>query len=160
MHQWAKSAKKYALFSLFTLAVLMGISATKDKKNNVNIPPMVVQGFLKKVKDNTSWKVAFATGVSEQIVFMSVSSTTSPHNEIGMKTHLFDQAILIVEGRGEVILNGTSQSFSANDLIFVPKGTAYNIINGDPKKALKLVSFSSAKDIPAGAVYETKMDEQ
>lgn len=123
-----------------------------------DIQPVIEKQFIEKAKQNTHWKTAFVTGKHEQIVFMNVSPATNPSNEIGMEEHSFDQVILIVEGRGNLILNNQSTSVKEGDMIFIPQGMPHNIINQDQQKGLKLISFYSDTDIPKGAIYKTKAD--
>ena len=121
--------------------------------------PMVAHDFIKEAKHNTDWKVAFATGEQEQVVFMSISPHTNPNNEIGEEVHPFDQVILIVQGKAMAVLNQKSTQVGSGDLIFVPRGTKHNVINMGKKSELKLVSFYSQNDIPRDAVYKTKADQ-
>lgn len=129
----------------------IGKRTTKGK-----VQPMVVHEFIEKAKENENWKVAFATGAEEQIVFMNVSFHTNPNNDIGMEVHSFDQVILIVEGEGKAVLNGKTSTVEEGSMIFIPKGTQHNIINLGPDDSLKLISFYSDTDIPEGSVYKTK----
>lgn len=119
-------------------------------------PPMVIDKLFDKVKANNNWKKAMATGKQAQVVFMSVSPTTNPKNEIGMETHTFDQVIIIAEGNAKVDLNGKTSTVKENDMIFIPAGTAHNVINLNANKALKLVSVYSETDIPANSTLEKK----
>jgi quercetin dioxygenase-like cupin family protein len=119
--------------------------------------PLIVKNVAEVAKKNTNWKVAYATGEQEQIVFMNVSTKTNPKNEIGVETHSFDQTIWIVEGQARAVLAGNESIVQAGDLIFIPKGTEHNVINIG--KELKLISFYSMTDIPAGSVYKTKTDQ-
>ncbi len=120
--------------------------------------PFVAQEFIEEAKKNSAWKMAFATAKHEQIVFMCVTPSTSEKNEIGMEVHPFDQVILIVDGSGKTVLNGKETDFKAGDLIFIPEGTQHSVINQG--KELKLISFYSATDIPAGTVYKKQSDEK
>ncbi len=127
--------------------------------NNKITPPNTMAQIFEKAKENNNWKVAFATGKDAQVVFMSVSPSTNPKNEIGMETHNFDQIIFIVEGHGKAVLDGKTSTANTGDMVFIPQGTAHNIINLNPDKALKLVSVYSSMDIPANAVYKKNTDE-
>lgn len=121
--------------------------------------PMVAQNFIEEAKKNNNWKTAFATGKNEQVVFMNVSPSTNPNNEIGIEVHPFDQVILIVEGKGKAVLDGKPSMVKEGDMIFIPQGISHNVINLDKKKGLKLISFYSDTDIPQGAVYQKKSDQ-
>lgn len=147
-------------FLIAALAMLFTVSIDAAGKEAVNdeIQPIVVAQFLEKAKKNNNWKTAFITGKQEQIVFMNVSPLTNPDNEIGMEEHPFDQAILIVEGKGKAVLERQTSIVKEGDMIFIPQGTPHNIINLDQTKGLKLISFYSETDIPKGAVYGKKAD--
>lgn len=119
----------------------------------------IAPDFLEKAKKNENWKKAFITGEQEQIVFMNISLQTNPENEIGEEIHTFDQAILIVEGRAQCVLNDTKSKVQSGDLIFVPRGTRHNVINLEKNKPLKIVSFYSETDMPANTTYKTKQDQ-
>lgn len=144
------------------ITAISAISFTSIEKNASNdqmIQPVIAQQFYEQAKKNNYWKTAFATGKHEQIVFMNISPLTNPNNEIGVETHPFDQIILIVEGDGKAILHGKESPVKAGDMIFIPQGIPHNVINLDPEKALKLISFYSDTDIPTGSVYKRKVDE-
>jgi quercetin dioxygenase-like cupin family protein len=140
-----------SLFSNLTLAI---------KEYKMNIQPMVMPQLLEKAKANTNWKLAFATAKHGQIVFMNISPSTNPKNEIGMETHPFDQIILVVEGNGKAELDGKVSTVNSGDLIFIPEGTAHNVMNLNQEKPLKIVSFYSSNDMPANQTYKKKTDER
>lgn len=122
-------------------------------------PPMVIEKIYNTAKNNENWKTALATGKQAQIVLMNVSPQTNPNNEVGMETHPFDQIVLIAEGRAKVILDGKNGTAAEGDLIFIPQGTAHNIINLNGQKPLKIVSFYSLMDIPPNSTYAKKADQ-
>lgn len=146
------------IIASFVIALLPTTSISAAEMDN-EFQPMVAKQFLEQAKKNNNWKTAFATGKQEQIVFMNISPVTNPNNEIGVEVHQFDQAILIVEGKGEVVLNGKTTMISSGDMIFIPQGTSHNVINLDKKKEMKLISFYSQTDIPKGAAYKKKADQ-
>lgn len=136
------------------------IAKTKNDSNKKITQAMVAHNLFDQVEKNNHWKFAFASGKNEQVVFMSVSPQTNPNNEIGMETHDFDQVILIVSGNGKTILDGVTSMVKAGDMIFIPQGTAHNVINLNQHKDLKILSFYSENDIPPNAVLSKKSDEQ
>ncbi len=138
--------------SLFLFALIFCTSVKAQ-----DIEPMVAKKIVEQAKQNQNWKLAFATGKQEQIVFMSISPKTNPKNEIGVEVHEFDQLILIVEGTGKAILKGKETAVQAGDMIFVPLGIEHNVINTGTE--LKLISFYALTDIPADSVYPTKSDQ-
>lgn len=154
--------KRNFLIALLTLTMIPALSFAIEEKNasaNKVIHPIVTQQIFKKAKKNKNWKSAFVTGKHGQVVFMNITPSTNPKNEIGMETHPFDQIIFIVEGHGEAVLSGESSKVKSGDMIFIPEGTPHNVINLNHKKALKILSIYSNTDIPAGSTYEKKEDE-
>lgn len=140
------------LLAFFTIPALS--FAAGDNQMNAVIANQVFE----KAKQNDNWKLAFVTGKSAQVVFMSITPSTNPNNEIGMETHKFDQVIFVAEGNGKAILNGKSSMVKPGDMIFIPEGVEHNVINLNAKKPLKILSVYSATDIPANAVYKKKSD--
>lgn len=112
-----------------------------------------------KVKQNDNWKLAFLTAKDAQIVFMNISPSTNPNNEIGMETHKFDQIIFVVEGNGKAILDDKTTMVKSGDMIFIPQGVEHNVLNLNAKKPLKILSVYSSTDIPANSIFKTKSDE-
>lgn len=131
----------------------------KTISNNTDVSPTVAYQVFEKAKKNDNWKLAFITGKHNQVVFMNVSPSTNPQNEIGMETHPFDQIILIVEGQGKADLNGKITEVKSGDMIFVPEGTPHNVINLSKKGDLKIISIYSDTDIPANSIYKKKESE-
>lgn len=129
------------------------------KSENKDIHPMITHQLFEKAKANNNWKSAFVTGKHHQVVFMNVSPSTNPKNEIGMETHPFDQIILVVEGKGKADLAGEMSEVSSGDMIFIPQGTPHNVINLNQTDNLKIISFYSDTDIPASSTYKKKEDE-
>ena len=116
------------------LAVLLSIHTLIY---GADIRPLVIYDVFSKAKFNDYWKVPRARGEHVQVVFMSVSKETNPNNEIGEETHEFDQIILIVEGKAELILDGDISKVNEGDMILIPKGTSHNLKNLNPNTALK-----------------------
>lgn len=157
-----RNKKLISLFSLLILGTIPTLSfAVNDKNvlNNTTIQPTITHQLFEKAKKNTNWKSAFVTGKHNQVVFMNISPNTNPKNEIGMETHPFDQIILIVKGEGKADLGGEKSSVKSGDMLFIPQGTAHNLINSNDKNDLKIVSIYSDTDIPANSIYKKKEDE-
>lgn len=143
--------KPKILFLCFIFFAMTSLTAQEIKT--------IAPHFLETAKQNEDWKKAFITGEQEQIVFMNISPQTNPDNEIGEEVHPFDQAILIVAGQAQCILNEKTSKVKSGDLIFVPRGTRHNVINLEKNKPLKIISFYSETDMPAGVTYKTKADQ-
>lgn len=144
-----------SITSLFSCSVVLAAANSIDEENGV-----VIQQVFNEARSNDHWKSAFLTGKHAQIVFMNISPSTNPKNEIGMEVHPFDQVILVVQGNGQAILSDKTWVINQGDLIFIPQGVHHNIINLTPNNApMKIISFYSNQDIPARAIYPKKMDE-
>ncbi|MBS0652469.1 MAG: cupin domain-containing protein [Verrucomicrobia bacterium] len=148
----------FTLFSTVMMATAALCAAEQDAATS-GFQPVIIEKVVKEAQKNTNWKTAAVTGKSEQVVFMNVSPVTNPNNEIGVEVHPFDQVILIVQGKAKAVLDGKESAVKEGDLIFIPEGTSHNFINLGKDKELKLISFYSSTDIPAGAAYPKKSDQ-
>lgn len=149
------------VFSRYTFCFsLLASSLTPFLQAAVSIEPIVISQVNDVTKKNTNWKKALVTGKSEQVVLMNISPVTNPNNEIGVEVHSFDQVILIVEGKGKAVLEKKETLVKEGDMIFIPEGTQHNVINLNKSQPLKLMSFYSATDIPSGAVYPKRSDQE
>lgn len=146
-------------FLLASVLFSINILAAPAMADSAISPPTVIEKIYDRAQKNDNWKTALATGKQAQIVLMSVSPATNPNNEIGVETHPFDQVILIADGEAKVILNEQNYTAKTGDLIFIPQGTAHNIINLNAQKPLKIISFYSLMDIPPNATYSKKSDQ-
>lgn len=151
--------KKLIAQPLLCIALSAAASLGAARAADALSPASVTPDLFEAAEKNENWKTAFQTGTQMQVVFMNVSPATNPKNEIGMEKHPFDQVILIVEGKGEAVLEGKRLPFAEGDMIFIPKGTEHDVVNTSKKGELKVASFYSQTDIPAGSVYKTKADE-
>ncbi len=138
---------------------LLGGILTFAALHSDGIQPMIIHDIVKQAQKNENWKTAVATGKYEQIVFMNVSPTTNPKNEIGLEVHPFDQVIYVIEGEGTMVLDDSSSKVKEGDVIFVPTGTSHNLINLRAHKPLKVISFYSSTDIPAQSAFPKKDSE-
>lgn len=148
----------FTLFSTAMIATATLSAGTQDAATS-GFQPVIIEKVVKEAQKNTNWKTAAVTGKSEQVVYMNVSAVTNPNNEIGVEVHPFDQVILIVQGKAKAVLDGKESTVKEGDLIFIPEGTSHNFINLGKDKELKLISFYSSTDIPAGAAYAKKSDQ-
>lgn len=152
----SRISKNMTLLLSSILAVVPGLSVADNAKIT---QAMVSENISDQADKNDNWKFAWATGQQAQVVFMNVSPATNPSNEIGMETHKFDQVIFVTEGHGNAVLNGKTTAIKKGDMIFIPLGTAHNVINLNKDKPLKIISVYSNTDIPANSVFPKKSDE-
>lgn len=146
--------KKYLIVGILATSSIAGTSFASSAPTH----PEVSNQIFDKVKQNTNWKLAFFTAKDAQVVFMSVSPSTNPKNEIGMETHKFDQIIFVVEGHGKAILDGKTTPVKAGDMISIPQGVEHNVVNLNAKKPLKILSIYTSTDIPANSVFKKNSD--
>jgi mannose-6-phosphate isomerase-like protein (cupin superfamily) len=116
-------------------------------------PPGFFEGNLKKIAaDNRYFRQVLHTGPYSQLVVMSLP----PGGEIGEEVHTkTDQLFVIVEGKGEAVLEGKKQPAGEHNVIFVTAGTVHNIRNTG-KNDLKLFTVYSPPAHAAGTVHRTR----
>jgi mannose-6-phosphate isomerase-like protein (cupin superfamily) len=95
---------------------------------------------IKKVaRKNLAFRKAIYTGAFSELAAMSIP----PMGELGEEAHEYaDEILFLVEGKGEVILDGRTEPACRHDAIFVTAGQLHNLRNtgrGD----LKLVAVYS-----------------
>lgn len=150
-----KGIKSLIVGLIFSQFAMFSSSFASD----TNQPNAVVASqVFNEVKKNNNWKLAFLTAKDAQVVFMNITPTTNPNNEIGIETHKFDQIIFVIEGNGKAILSGKTTVVKPGDMIFIPQGVEHNVINVNAKKPLKILSVYTATDIPANSTYQKKSD--
>lgn len=146
--------KKALFVSVLAASCINGVSFAGVAQAHAVVSSQVFD----KVKQNGNWKLAFLTAKDAQVVFMNISPSTNPSNEIGMETHKFDQIIFVVEGNGKAILDGKTTMVKSGDMIFIPQGVEHNVTNSNAKKPLKILSVYTSTDIPANSAYKMKSD--
>ena len=113
-------------------------------------------GNIKKAaKDNEFFRKVLFTGANSQLVLMSLE----PDEEIGQEVHSVDQMIYVVDGEGDVALDGETEEFKKGDAVFVPAGVKHNVINTDDE-AMKLFTLYAPPQHADGTIHRTKADAQ
>lgn len=108
--------------------------------------------------DNTNFRTVLFTGVTSQLVVMSLK----PGEEIGWEMHDdLDQFIRVESGNAKVTLGPSRDEVEATHelehdwAVVVPGGTWHNVTNtGDTD--LKLYTIYSPPEHPDGTVHKTK----
>lgn len=108
----------------------------------------------RQARDNADFRQVLATGSHTQVVIMSIP----PGGDIGEEVHDdTDQILYLIDGAGEVILEGEAADFSVGDLVLVSAGTRHNVRTvGDA--AMKIITAYSPPHHPVGTVHATKAD--
>lgn len=146
--------KKSLTVCILVTSCISGLSLANTAQTRAEVSNQIFD----KVKQNDNWKLAFLTAKDAQIVFMNISPSTNPNNEIGMETHKFDQIIFVVDGNGKAILDGKTTMVKSGDMIFIPQGVEHNVTNSNAKKPLKILSVYTSMDIPANSAFKKKSD--
>lgn len=103
---------------------------------------------------NTNFRTVLFTGAKSQLVLMSIP----PGGEIGAETHKHvEQTLFFVSGKGEAILDGATQAFSAGDVVVVTPGVLHNFRNTG-SEPLKLYTVYAPPNHIDGRVHATKAD--
>lgn len=100
---------------------------------------------------NTFWQKEAYLDEQCQIVMMSIPAG----EDIGEETHDGDQTTFIVEGEGQVKIDGHSTKVTPNHIVVIPKGSTHNIINKGEGE-LKLFSIYGPPSEPEGVSFKTK----
>ena len=105
---------------------------------------------------NEDFRRVLVTGDNTQVVAMTIP----PGGEIGDEVHEHvDQVLILVEGRGEAVLEGQRRAIDENDLVFVKAGTRHNFVNAS-QEPLRLVSIYSPPEHAPGTVHATKEEAE
>lgn len=115
--------------------------------------PRFFEGNIKKIAtENRYFRQVLHTGPHSQLVVMSIP----PGEEIGEEVHSkTDQLLVIVDGKGEAVLDEKRQPADEHNVIFVTAGTVHNIRNTG-NKDLKLFTVYSPPAHAAGAIHKTR----
>jgi len=113
------------------------------------------QDIVQAVRENEAFRRVVATAEHAQLVFMSLK----PGEEIGLETHTLDQIIVIVDGSGESILDGTVAAIAPNHCVYVPAGIAHNFKNTG-SAPLKLWTVYAPPEHKDGTVHQTKAEAE
>ena len=77
-------------------------------------------------EDNSSFRKVLYTGKHLQLVLMALK----PGESIGAETHAtHDQFFRIEQGKGALVIDGTTRPFKDGDGIIVPAGVVHNLTN-------------------------------
>ncbi|HSX01453.1 MAG TPA: cupin domain-containing protein [Candidatus Saccharimonas sp.] len=109
---------------------------------------------IQQAKTNDYFRRVLATSRHIQIVIMSIPSG----GEIGEEVHPDnDQTLLLVEGAGEVVLDGVSADFNTGDIVVVPAGTRHNFVTKG-ESAMKIITAYAPPHHPEGTIHKTKAE--
>ena len=117
---------------------------------------MHLKNLTQQARDNSYFRHVLATAEHTQVVIMSIP----PGGEIGEEVHTdTDQVLYLIEGSGQVILEGESADFSAGDLVLVAAGTRHNFKTVGVT-AMKIITAYAPPHHPDGTIHKTKADAE
>lgn len=118
-----------------------------------------MKGFVddieKLTEENDNFRKVLYTGKHMQLVLMTLQAG----EEIGLEVHEgHDQFFRIEEGKGEVVIDGTTTKIEDDDAIIVPAGAEHNVVNTG-NEPLRLYTIYSPPEHRDGVIHPTKADE-
>lgn len=113
-----------------------------------------IDNISQQAKDNDYFRQVLATGKHTQVVIMSIP----PGSDIGEEVHPDnDQVLYLIDGSGQVFMDGQESDFNAGDLVLVPAGARHNFITKG-EAPMKIITTYSPPHHPDGTVHKTKAD--
>lgn len=83
-----------------------------------------------------------------------------PGEDIGEEVHPDnDQVLYLLEGKGQVVLEGVPEPFESGDIVLVKAGTKHNFVS-DKEVGMKIITTYSPPHHPEGTVHKTKKDAE
>ena len=111
------------------------------------------EGDIKEnAKENLFFRRVVYTGEHSQLILMSIPRKGESGEQ---KQKDADTMLFIVKGRAKSILNGQVREARKHDVLFVPAGNVHNLTNAG-KDELKLIVIYSPPQYPDGAAYKTQ----
>jgi mannose-6-phosphate isomerase-like protein (cupin superfamily) len=104
------------------------------------------------VKDNKAFRNVIDTGKYGQLVLISLRKGEDLGEEIHPTT---DELYYVIDGEGEIRLDGKTHHFGEDAAMLVPAGTRHNVINTG-KEDLKLVAMFTSPLHPQNEVLMTR----
>ena len=108
---------------------------------------------LKKMaKENKAFRRVVDTGKFGQLILISLRKGEDLGDEMHPNT---DELYYVVEGKGEIKLDGKAFPFEEHATMLVPAGTRHDVINTG-KEELKLFAFFTTPLYPQNELIETR----
>jgi mannose-6-phosphate isomerase-like protein (cupin superfamily) len=116
--------------------------------------PTCIEDAAAAARRNTWFRQAACTNRHSQLVLMAVP----PGEELGDERHEgADQILVVVEGRGEAVVDGRTRAVSGEDVIIVPAGSRHNLRNTGHVD-LKLYTIYAPPAFAEGTIHRTRED--
>jgi mannose-6-phosphate isomerase-like protein (cupin superfamily) len=102
---------------------------------------------------NTSFRKVLSTAPHSQLVVMSLQ----PNQDIGEEILFADQTIFVLQGHGEITMEGMTADFEAEELLLVPGGTNHNLRSAEDDTTKLAIIYAPAQ-YSQHAEHRTKAD--
>jgi mannose-6-phosphate isomerase-like protein (cupin superfamily) len=139
------------------IVVLIGVGYVLFLKNTQTkpvIPMSYHENILKVTLENTNFRRVLFTGLSSQLVVMSIP----PGGEVGRETHKYtEQTLFFLSGTGKGELNGKEFPIGPGDVVVVVPGTDHNFWNTGTEP-LKIYTVYAPPNHLDGLVEATKAE--
>lgn len=123
----------------------MNISSKEETRLSID---SYSPGSRKDATTDSPLRKIVCTGAHSQLVAITIPSGAG----IGEELHDHsDVSVFIVEGAGEVILNGQAEAIGEHDAVFIPAGTVYTLKNSGGEDLKVFVIYSPSVTIDTGA---------
>jgi mannose-6-phosphate isomerase-like protein (cupin superfamily) len=103
-------------------------------------------------KDNKAFRNVMDTGKYGQLVLISLRKGEDLGDEIHPTT---DELYYVIEGEGEIRLDGKAYAFGEHAVMLVPAGMRHDVVNTG-KEDLKLFAMFTSPLYPAGEMMMTR----
>jgi mannose-6-phosphate isomerase-like protein (cupin superfamily) len=111
-----------------------------------------VARLKKETKHNHYFRKVLFTGGHSQLVMMCLQAG----EEIGAEVHEVDQLIFVVEGEGQLVIDGRREKFEDGMVACVPAGLEHNVVNTSDDEPLQLFTVYAPAQHAPGAVEKTR----
>lgn len=98
------------------------------------------------VAENQSYRISWISPNAPKLPLEMIEFRISSNAEITVPENLHNLCLFVTDGCLDIQYEGTASSLYTGDSVFIPRNSAYKIINPGSKEALGLISFSKGSD--------------
>lgn len=142
-----------SFFSVFVVISAVHESVTAQRQE---ASPAFLGDMARLAGENTDFRHVLYTSENLQLVLM----TLPPGESIGRETHDgIDQCIFVIEGEGQVVLDGEVSPFVYDEIACVPAGTEHDVRNSG-ETAMRLFTIYAPPEHAPGTVHATRAEAE
>jgi quercetin dioxygenase-like cupin family protein len=146
------------MLKMLILSLVFVVNCVFAQQTYIRKTPIMIPQYIQLTNTNSAWKTHVWAGNEGQSIMMSISSYNSKDNQSGYETLDMDRFVIVVSGKGNVIIEGQNTMVNTGDMIFIPKGSSHNIVNLSADQPLKLFIITSKFYMPR-STFMTQEDE-